>query len=239
MPDIKSMFPSKYLSFGDLEPNRLYEGTIKAITLEQLNVRGYNRGGGFGTQQTDAEPSWLLYFHEFPKPIKLKKTRAEKIGIVLGSSNTDQWVGKRLRFYRGAWSNGGQSGEGLMIDDRPSPPTPAPSLAGGSPLVILSDRRPIPKAAMDRFLVYLKERGKTWDDFLHWCKSHAPDGYTLAWGVELSSIPAGVLPAMKVFLDQLTSPPGQEVVDRTTGEVVSAPSAPLANESVPDDDIPF
>lgn len=238
MPDIKTMFPSKYLSFGDLEIGRNYEGTIKAVTLEQVNVRGGygGRRGGFGADQADAEPSWLLFFHEFQKPIKLKKTRAEKIGIVLGSSNTDHWIGKRLRFYRGAWTNGGQSGEGLMIDDRPFP-TPAPAtLPGGSPLVTL-DRRAIPQEAMDRFFRHLREKGKTWDDFLAWAKNKAPEAYTLTWGVSLDAIPAGVLPAMKAHLDAIAAPPA-EVIDRATGEVMK-PGGPLAGEVIPDDDIPF
>lgn len=238
MPEIKSMFPSKYLSFSDLEPNRLYEGTIKAVMLEQVNVRGFG-GGGFANQQTDAEPSWLLYFHEFAKPIKMRRTRAEKIGVVLGSSNTDHWPGKRLRFYRGVWSNGGKSGEGLMIDDRPTPPSPAAAIAGGSSLVAASDRRPIPKAPMDRFINHLKGHGKTWDDYLHWCKVNVPEAYALAWGVDLASVPAGLLPAMKAYLDSLALPPAQEVIDRETGEITMKAPGPPAGEPIPDDDIPF
>lgn len=237
MPEIKSMYPSKYLSFSDLEPNRIYEGTIKAVTLEQVNVRGF-KGGGFSNQQSDAEPSWLLYFHEFAKPIKLRRTRAEKIGIVLGSSNTDHWPSKRLRIYHGAWSNGGQSGEGIMIDDRPIPPSPAAAIASGSRLVIASDTRAIPQAAMDRFVGHLKAKGKTWDDYLRWCKAEVPEAFALAWGVDLASVPAGLLPAMKAYLDSLASPPTQEVIDRETGEVMKTPG-PLAGEPIPDDDIPF
>jgi len=243
MPELKSMFPSKYLSFGDLEAGRMYEGTIKTVLLEQVNVRG-QKGGRFDTQ--DAEPSWLLYFHEFNKPMQLRKTRAEKISVVLACSNTDHWVGRRLRFYRGVWTNGGKSGEGLMIDDRPMLQPAGPALGAASQLVITSDTRPIPQAAMSRFLGHLKEHGKSWEDFLRWAKASAPDALPLAWGVELDAVPAGVLPAMKAFLDSLAPAaapppaPSGDVIDVKTGEVMTSASTRQAPpEVINDADIPF
>ncbi|MFN0133456.1 MAG: hypothetical protein ACKVW3_13130 [Phycisphaerales bacterium] len=112
---------------------------------------------------------------------------------------------------------------------------------------------------MERFLGHVKGQGKTWDDFLRWCKLSAPDALPLAWGVELDAIPAGVLPAMKAFLDSITpaaSPAtgpaaARELVDASTGEVMTPSAAarptapvgvgrvPVTNAVVPDDDIPF
>jgi len=249
MPSIRQMFPRRYLSMHDFNPNEQRTVTIKSVELE----RAVLRPGRFGQAAQASEPKWLIFFHEYPKPMELRPGRGAKFGAALGSENTDDWIGKRVVIYRGFIDVAGEMQEGLLIDTRPAPQLPA----GAPPasLMITTDKRPIPKAAMDRFLNHLKSAGSSWDGFLRWCRLQCPEAIAVAWGVELDQIPAGVLPVMKRFLDSLMQPaalPQGEVVNRATGEVITpAPAKPApatvqealaastTADCVDDRDIPF
>lgn len=239
---LSQMFPSRYLQAEDLPPQ---QNTV--VTIEKVYpAAARDRGGG-----DEPEVKWMLRFREFRKPMSLWRNTAKTIGEVLGTDETDQWVGKQIAIYPGTYVSFGETKPCINVDKwKPEQVAAKPAAPG---LVIAGDRRPIPKAAMERFLAHVKQHGKGWDDFLRWCKGHAPDAIALAWGVELDSIPAGVLPAMKAFLDSVTpTTPARELVDAGTGEVLTPPTStarptvpaamsplPVPDQVVPDDDIPF
>lgn len=244
MPLIREMFESRFLSFHDMPKNEMVYVTIRGVVPHELKARA-GAGGlpqpveGVPAQQPRAELSWLLWFHEFRKPMVLRKNRAAKIAAVLASDNTDDWVGKRIGIYRGVWSNGGEAGEGIMIDDRPVPPIPTTHQMTGAQGV----RRmaPIPHSAVQRFVGMIGQHGKTWDDFLRWLKGVDLTAAGACFGQELSAIPGFCLPFMKAYLDHLHAPddgapdgppealpqPTEGGVDFRTGEVIEPQREPV------------
>lgn len=240
---LSQMFPSKYLQAEDLAP-----GQNTVVTIERVYpTLARDRGDG-----EEPEVKWMMRFREFRKPMSLWRNTAKLIGEVLDTDDADQWVGKQIAIYPSTYSSFGETKPCINADKwRPDQVAPRPA-AATSGLVVAGDRRPIPKAAMDRFLAHLKTHGKSWDDFLRWCKAHSPDALSLAWGVDMDAIPAGVMPALKAFLDSIApAAPARELVDAATGEVLAPPASarptvpavsspiPAATEPVPDDDIPF
>lgn len=219
MPSVQEMFPSKYLSYRDFAQGQSAVVTIKSVEVERVSAQ---RGGGWGGQAR-AEATWLMFFHELPKPLMLKKNKAEKIAMLLGHHNTDHWVGRRLEIYRGVWSNGGESGEGLMISDRPVPQLAAP--AANAPSLATNPQfvgKRCPRAGVDRFIASIAEKGQNWDTFLKWLKGKDPAVFGLAYGEDFDRIPASAVPYMKAFLDELHGGAAGEVINTTTGEVVNS-----------------
>ena len=243
MPSIAEMFPSKYLHHTDFPMNEMFVGTIKHVVLEAATAR-FGGGGGFGGQQQAVEPSWLLYFHEYAKPMKLKKTKAEQIGMLVGSSKTEDWPGKKISFYHGTWVNGGQTGEGLMIDSRPIPVERQIESKPNGPVFNKTNRR-IPADAMKRFMDTIGGFGLNWEDFLKFLKRKNPAAFTETWGVDLSDLDSALLPLMKGYLDLIHNPEETQakaaVIEQAPKPepAAAAQSGPLAGKPVDDSDIPF
>lgn len=237
---LSQMFPSRFLQAEDLQPN---QNTI--VTIEKIYPAAARDRGG------DAEPEvkWMMRLREFRKPMSLWRNTAKAIEHTLGTDETDRWIGQRISIYPSTYIAFGETRPCINVDTwRPEQVAASPPSAC---TVIAGDRRPIPKAAMDRFLLHARRHGKSWDDFLLWCKHKAPEAITLAWGADMDAIPAGVLPAMKAFLDESTRTPRideREAVDESTGEVlrpprqavtVAASTLPVTDQHVRDEDIPF
>lgn len=89
MPNIDTMIESKYLTKNDVgEPG---DGTMVTVqALKQSNIA-----------RDDEEPKmkWLMKFREFPKPMVLGSTTLQLAALILGSKNTDDWVGKKIEVY--------------------------------------------------------------------------------------------------------------------------------------------
>lgn len=211
MPRISEMFQKPELSYTDFEPSEVYYGTIRGVTMKEARVE--NRGnsmapprpGAFG--QPHAEVDWLIWFVEWPKPMRLRPQRAKIVAHLLGSDNTDDWNGKRIGFYRGIVQIGNESKEGIIFDQRPAPQLPAPDAK-------FLDRsrvgRVVPKADVERFVYKLKESGRTWTSFVNWLKDASPDAHAYVVGQDLDGISAVVLPAMKTYLDRTPAPSGAD-----------------------------
>lgn len=233
MPDIREMYPSKYLQAEDLPRN-----TNTFVTIEKVYPSEARQRAGDG----ETEVKWMIKYREMRKPMGLWKMTAAAIAELMGSSNTDQWVGRQIAIYPGTYLSFGESKPCINVDKW----TPSELKPPATGLVIAHDKRPIPLAAVQRFQEHLKTHQATWDDFLRWLKINEPAGLSMAWGVELGALPSGVLPAMKAYLDMLNAaPPLTEHVDVRTGEVfASPPSAPNFAIRPPADpvselDIPF
>jgi hypothetical protein len=240
--NLDQMFPSKFLQAEDLTPN---QNTI--VTIARIYP-----GAAKGRNADEAEVKWLMRFQEMRKPMSLWRSTAKQLAEMFESTNTDHWIGKQIAIYPSTYLSYGEMKPCINVDKwRPEQVKPVANQSVGTSLVIAHDVRPIPAAAMERFINHAKERGKTWEDFLRFCKASAPEALTLAWGVELEAIPCGILPAMKAFLDSVAVAPAAsqatQQVDKVTGEVIdpAKSGAPLnfkpskAPAPVDDDDIPF
>ena len=236
MPRIGEMYPPKYLSYKDLSPNELVYVTITGVVIHQATASTQRPGPPQPANQYTRAPhqqgvqtDWLLWFQEFPKPLFLKKSKAAKIAKILGTDATEEWAGRRLGIYRGVWSNGGQAGEGLMIDDRPPPPASnaiVHAATGKDPKRLA----PIPLHHVERFRGLLAEQGKSWDDFMLWTKCNSAEAFAAVYGEPFEAIPGLVLPWMRHYLDSLKGPPPAEVIDPITGEVQAAAALPAPSQ---------
>lgn len=232
------MFPSRYISYRDLEPGKSYTGTIQSVQIEQARASFTQ-----GTQSNrKIESDWVVYFKEWNKPFKLKKTKAAVLAAIFGEKNTDRWGGKVVTFYRGKINIGDEVKDCISIDDRPPLITTAalaPAASQGhlpapprAPLLLDASRAKtiVPLAHIDRFKARLADYEKTWGDFLMWLKQSSPDGHALVIGHALDDISGGVLPAMGRYLEILAKPPEPE-------EHQTQPNT--GTEPIREEDIPF
>lgn len=120
---IGSAFPSNYLKHEDLN------GRHVAVTIERVVVETVGQG-------EDKETKPVLYFRNGSKGMTLNKTNAETITELLGTDETDEWIGKRVVLYHDKnVMFGGKKVGGIRImaapqgsgnGARPAPPPPPP-----------------------------------------------------------------------------------------------------------------
>lgn len=240
MPDLSQMFPSKFLQAEDLTPGRNTIVTIDRVYPAQARARGVD---------DDPEVKWMIRFREYRKPMSLWKSTGILIGDVLGIKNSDLWPGHQIAIFPSTYNSYGEIKPCINVD-KWKPADVAPKAAAGNSLVIASDKRMIGDVAAKRFGDAYKAAGKTFDDFLGFLRDETKDGLAMAFGLELHELPAGLLPAMKAFLDRIhTKPLGDgTAVNTVSGEVVDPTSIPGVSRGlpgaqkadvVPDEDIPF
>lgn len=101
MPKIGEMFPSRYITADELG-EKSYNVTIKEIGKESMRPSA-------GAPEVD---KYVIYFNETKRGIVLGKTLATQIVKIIGSDDTDQWVGKQIQIYSeqvkvaGEWKRG-------------------------------------------------------------------------------------------------------------------------------------
>lgn len=86
MPRTHEMIESNYLRKEDVGRGTL--ATVKSF--DQANVA------------LDGQPHknrWLMYFHEFEKPLVLNSTNIQLCERIFKSDNTDEWIGKKIVLY--------------------------------------------------------------------------------------------------------------------------------------------
>lgn len=86
---LKQMFPKHTLDAEDLNA---YSPTGAVVTIESLDYKTVT-----ATRPGDAEVAYYLKVRELKKPFKLNKTNAHAIAQVLGTEDTDRWVGEVIR----------------------------------------------------------------------------------------------------------------------------------------------
>lgn len=231
MPPIRSMFPKKYLSYEDFKPGEVITATIKTVSLSAARVTRSAQPG----QAPQADPEWDLWFYEFPKPIRLRKSRAAIIAAVTGEENTDRWEGKRIGFYRGMVPIAGEMVEGIIFDNRPTPQVTAALAGPSSETALLSPGmagRLLPAANVARFHQVCKQHGKNWGAFLNWLRFNCREGFDRIKDQDpADGVDGLVAPAMKRYLDEISAGPPQTDVHSARRQVVEEP--------IREDDIPF
>lgn len=235
---VSQMFPSKYLTAEDLPTGRNTLVTIERVYPVAARSNAYG---------DEPETKWMMRLAEFRKPMTLWRTNAKLIADVMGTDDTDQWIGRRIAIFPSTYTSFGEIKPCINVDPQWRDTQPRPP--AGTALVVAHDTRPIPAEAMQRFFCHLSKHGKRWDDFLAWCKANSQEALTMAFGQGMEAIPSGILPAMKAFLDSLSLPADagakveaartagyRELVDGATGEVISGGRPP---DPVGEEDIPF
>ena len=100
MPDINTMFPSKYLKAADLR-GKSVTVTIDRVVQEQV-----------GEEEPD---KWIVDFSENPdRGMVLNKTNALMISSAYGD-NSDLWIGKAVELYTEQVSFQGKIVPGLRV----------------------------------------------------------------------------------------------------------------------------
>lgn len=228
MPNIDDMQgPSRYISYRDLEPNKLYVGTIHSVQLEAAaNKPNAARNPGYqGQANASVKGEWIMWFIEWQKPYKLRDAKLRLLGALLKEKATENWGGKKVLFYRGHTDIGGELKESINIDNRPTMPgmtlytesglvTASAALpAGTAPAGLLAMGKlkvKIPSDAIEKFSARIGKHQKKWDHFLAWIKDESPEGHTLIAGHSLDDISGAVLPAMVAYVAWLEAPPPAE-----------------------------
>jgi hypothetical protein len=85
---ISKMFPKRYATGEDLQ-GKTITLTIVKITAEKMHPQ----------PNAPEADKWVIYFKEAKKGIILSRTLANQIAEVLGSDETDEWLGKRITVY--------------------------------------------------------------------------------------------------------------------------------------------
>ena len=80
-----SLFPSKWLKSDDLEQPCVLR--IKDVTIEQVGGEGGDR-----------KP--VVHFVGYDKALILNKTNGDAIASLVGSDDTDDWIGARIELYK-------------------------------------------------------------------------------------------------------------------------------------------
>lgn len=234
MPKIGTMFPSKYLQAEDLDRNQITIVTIARVYAQAANQR---------VPGEDPEINYMIQFHEFRKPMGLRKLNAKAIADVLGIDDTDHWSGKRIGITPGSYISFGEVKPCINVDIQKPPQLEPQSHRPHSGLIRRDLKALLPRFAIDRALEKMHLKEKTWDDFLKWAKAKDAEILRLAFGCDFDSIPAAISPAIKAYLDELHAPvpdlpppaaaPKFEAFDPATGEVLATKLV------VNDEDIPF
>jgi len=81
--DIDKAFPSKYLKACD------FEDGDQTLTIERIILDTVGQGD-------DAEQKPIVYFRGLDQGLCLNKTNANTIKGVLGTGETDRWIGRRI-----------------------------------------------------------------------------------------------------------------------------------------------
>lgn len=81
---VKDIYPSRFLKADDVEPPLIL--TIRSHTFEDIGV--------------EKERKFILYFSETDKVLVVNKTNLNSIEMILGTDETDQWIGKTIELFK-------------------------------------------------------------------------------------------------------------------------------------------
>jgi len=282
---LSQMFPKSTLDAADLAA--LNQG-VTVVTIEKVDFQTFK-----AKRPGDAEIAYFLHVREFKKPFRMGKMISGQIAQVIGTDETDDWIGKtiglRPLYQRFTDEKTGHARMVWIFDvDMVKPSTPpqlmpkqditglaasikggpvpgitagvqSPQLAGAGAVVADASPMGVDKAAA--MVSALRERGKTCDDLI---KHLGNAGMShLVVGKIPPDWPVSVIPATHGFcrmfpksaaaaspteleaIKQMWRPPAStaapttEVINKQTGEVISAGQSPVHIDEEDMEDIPF
>ena len=126
--NVHSVFPSQYLKAADLgaaEP---------VVTIARVALEAIGR---------DKDHKLVIYFEGKSKGLVANKTIAKKLAELVGSPETEDWLGHPIRLYTTTADFAGESFEVIRvkaaIPSQPAAPPPAPK-----PIGVINDLSDIP-----------------------------------------------------------------------------------------------
>lgn len=87
-----------------------------------LTIKGYISAGVFSPFTSKTTDEDQLLFEESAKKLILNKTRLKACVILFGSSETDNWIGRRIAVYSDWIKTGGRQTLSIFIRDTEPPP---------------------------------------------------------------------------------------------------------------------
>lgn len=112
MAQINQLFPSKFLKYDDLQGKRV------VVTITEAKVGEYN-----------GKPTVELRFKGTDKQFSASRINCMAIAEAVGSTDTDDWIGKRVTLFPTKIEVAGQWKPCVRVDPVPPPP---PANANGS-----------------------------------------------------------------------------------------------------------
>lgn len=118
--NIGDAFPSNYLKASDLQ------GQQPIVTIDRVAFEAVGR---------EKEMKPVLYFVGKDKGIVLNKTNAKNVAGIVGSFETDDWAGARIKLYATHVEFQGETVEAIRVKAAPAngtpvrvqPPPPSPA----------------------------------------------------------------------------------------------------------------
>jgi len=107
---IDEAFPSKYMKASDLPEDVAVAYTIEKITMADIG------------KEKQRKP--VITFEESEKEFVCNKTNANSIAKVLGSRDTDEWIGKQIKLFRTEVEFGGEMVESIRVKTKGGAATP-------------------------------------------------------------------------------------------------------------------
>lgn len=254
------MFPKQTLDAEDLFA-LAPQGAV--VTIEKVDFKTYDSG-----RVGDAEISYFLFTREFKKPFRLNKQNAQTIEQVLGSDETDEWIGRTIMVCgvkkKITDRDTGKPKQIWVIDVDMMAPRSAPTLPPKQDITgLAASNRPtalppgvaahagalssasgqntigIDKAV--EIAAVLEERGKSLADLAAHLDSIGMGGHIA--GKELPDWPFLIIAVAKKFCQGFprcnpSSSPERKAAIRARWEAPPGVN-PATGEVIPEDDIPF
>lgn len=124
---LSSMFPRRYATGDDLQ-GKSFTLTITHVNREKMRPQP-------GAPEVDR---WVLYFKETKKGVVLSRTLAYQVAEILGSEETDNWVGKAITIYPQPIQVAGKAVTAIRARRAPRPTESASSVPTALPETMLS-----------------------------------------------------------------------------------------------------
>lgn len=84
--NVNDLKRSRFLTKNDVQPPRV----VTIADCKETDV---------GLENTDPEYRWALYFKELEKPLILNITNGQIIADIVGSEESDDWIGQKIVLY--------------------------------------------------------------------------------------------------------------------------------------------
>lgn len=114
--NIDSAFPSKYLKASDLPE----DGTVVPFVIEEIRVEEIGR-------EKQSKP--VIYLKGQDKGFVANKTNCNSIAKVLGSRDTDDWIGKTIKLYSTEVQFGDEMVESIRVSVKTARNGAAPTVS--------------------------------------------------------------------------------------------------------------
>lgn len=107
MANINEIFPSKYLSADDIGESK------PVLTIEKVELTKFKGKNG----EEEIKP--VIFFEGKKKAFVSNKTNGKAIAAVLGTFETDEWVGKKIRLLTVEVESFGEMGTAIRVSNKP------------------------------------------------------------------------------------------------------------------------